>query len=232
MEGVVPESKWRVLYNGLDLHDFRASEELRSSFRARHGLADCLMIGTACALRGRKQVEHLFEAAARLKTPNLRVVVAGGPVPGEEVYAAELIRAGKEKLGDRLLPLGHLNELRGLYNALDVFVNTSQAEACSISIIESLACGCPVVGYPSISVDEQVLPSGGEIVEQDRIDLLAAALERWLADPKQLADARARARGRAEEAFDIRTLSDQLWEEYHAVLGRNGKAVLTPTLNC
>jgi glycosyltransferase involved in cell wall biosynthesis len=222
VSGVVPEEAWSLLYNGLDLERFKPSAELRSSFRVEHGLEGQLVIGTACFLRARKQLEHLFEAASRLSNPQLRVVVAGGPVPGDEAYAVDLIRQGREKLGDRLLYLGHQDELRGLYNALDIFVNTSQAEACSISIIESLACGCPVVGYPSISVAEQVLPGGGEIVEQDRVDLLVETLQRWLADSEQLAAARARARGRAEEAFDIRKLSDQLWVEYQAVLDREG----------
>jgi hypothetical protein len=43
-----------------------------------------------------------------------------------------------------------------------------------------------------------------------------------LADPAELAAARARARGRAEEAFDIRKLSYQLWDEYQSILGMRG----------
>jgi glycosyltransferase involved in cell wall biosynthesis len=97
-------------------------------------------------------------------------------------------------------------------------VNTSQEEACSISVIESLACGCPIVGYPSRSVDEQVLPSGGEIVRQDAQSELAAALNRWLADPDRLSSARISARGRAEQLFDITKLSNQVWSEYESVL--------------
>ena len=42
--------------------------------------------------------------------------------------------------------LGHVNDLRNFYNGIDLFINTSQEEACSLSVIESLAHGCPVIG--------------------------------------------------------------------------------------
>jgi glycosyltransferase involved in cell wall biosynthesis len=216
--GVVPESAWRLLYNGLDVDKFQPDAALRQRFRCEHHLESNLVLGVACALRSRKQLEHLFEAASRLKDPQLKVVVAGGAprvrIVEEQDYPEAIIARGKELLGDRFLHLGRLNELRGFYNGLDLFVNTSREEGCSISVLESLACGCPVVGYPSTSVHEQVLPDGGEIVEQDQIDQLTDALERLLRDPTQLAVLRQSARQRAEKYFDIRKLSLQLWDEY------------------
>jgi glycosyltransferase involved in cell wall biosynthesis len=219
VEGVIPESSWRLLYNGLDLTDVRPDAELGRRFRQEHGLGDGPLIGAASWLRPGKQVEQMFEVAARLKSSDYTLVLAGGVAPGEEVYAEEVLKQGQRMLGDRLRYLGCLTELKGFYNALDLYVNTSKEETCSISVIESLACGCPVVGYPSVSVDEQVLPSGGEIVPQDDREALAAVVDQWLSAPGRLAAARAGARSRAEEAFDIRKLSKQLWEEYQAVLG-------------
>jgi glycosyltransferase involved in cell wall biosynthesis len=218
VQGIIPEARWRVLPNGLDLEHFAPDQMRRDQFRHQHGLVSGVAIGVACALRPRKQLEHLFQAASRLAAPGLRVVVAGAPVKGDEAYAEELLRAARDKLGERLVLLGHLDELRGFYNALDLFVNTSQEEACSISVLESLACGCPVVGYASKSVDGQVLPDGGEIVEQDNIEQLASALRRWLDDPEKLRQGRLGARKMAEERFDIRGLSGELWDEYESIL--------------
>src|SRR6185295_14732445 len=116
-----------------------------------------------------------------------------------------------------LVLLGYLEELRNLLNGLDVFVNTSQEEACSISILEALACGCPVLGYPSKSVDEQVLPQGGEMVPQDDVDRLTASLRRWVADRDALSARRSGARQRVQESYDIAALSEQLWKEYEAM---------------
>ncbi len=218
VEGVIPEAKWRVLPNGLDLEHFVPDREKREQFRRQHRLDAGPVIGVACALRPRKQLEHLFEAASHLNIPGLRVVVAGAAVKGDEAYAEELRRAAQARLGDRLVMLGHLDELRGFYNALDVFVNTSQEEACSISVSESLACGCPVVAYPSKSVDGQILPDGGEVVPQDSVHDLTTVLGRWLADQEALRNRRVGARRTAEQYFDIRKLSRQLWEEYDRIL--------------
>jgi glycosyltransferase involved in cell wall biosynthesis len=220
VQGVIAEDKWRVLPNGLDLDHFAPDPAQRDQFRREHGLEGGLAIGVACALRPRKQLEHLFAAAARLDTPGLRVVVAGAAVQGDEAYAEDLLGNARRTLGDRLVYVGHLNELRGFYNALDIFVNTSHEEACSISVLESLACACPIVAYPSKSVDGQILPHGGEIVEQDNVELLTSTLRRWLAEPSTLRARRAGARRMAEECFDIRKLSNQLWTEYDGILQR------------
>jgi L-malate glycosyltransferase len=217
VEGIVPENRWLLLPNGLDMSHYRPEDERRRLFRAEHGLTDEVAIGVACAIRPRKQLEHLFEAVARDVGVPVRLFVAGGPVPGDEDYARALLDDARAKLGDRLVLLGYLEELRNLLNGLDVFVNTSHEEACSISILEALACGCPVLGYPSKSVDEQVLPQGGEMVPQDDLDRLTTSLRRWVADRDALAARRAGARQRAHEAYNIATLSEQLWGEYEAL---------------
>jgi glycosyltransferase involved in cell wall biosynthesis len=175
-----------------------------------------------------KQLDHLFDAAARLTARGVRVVVAGGPVPGYEQYSDELIRAGREKLGDRLVHLGHLEDLRGFFNAVTLFTSTSRAEGCSNSVLQALACGAPVIGYPGISVDEQVLPDGGAIVEQDRVGLLTAELDRWLADPARIARARDGARGQAQRLFDINKIADDIWGEYASLTSTAAEQVVEP----
>ena len=128
-----------------------------------------------------------------------------------------MIELGRRLLGQRFIYLGHLDDLRGMMNALDLFVNTSREESFGISVLEAMACGCPVVGYDSKAVDEVVLPHGGEITPQDDIESLKTAVNRWIADPTKLAVARTSARRQAER-FDIKYISQQLWREYEEVL--------------
>lgn len=217
VEGIVEESRWRLQPNGLDLEHFTLDPEKGAEFRRTHGLGDGLLIGLGCAFRSRKQLEHLLQAALELP-PDVRVVLAGGPVADEREYAEALLREFQNRLGERFAYVGFLTELRGFYNALDLFINPSQEEACSISVLESLACGCPIVGYPSKSVDCQILPDGGEIVAQDDVGQLTSAIRRWVQDRHFPASRRTAARRQAQR-FDIRTLSSQLWDEYQELLG-------------
>jgi glycosyltransferase involved in cell wall biosynthesis len=214
LDGVVPRDRWQVLHNGLDLAQYVPDLRLRATFRSDHGIApDAPVIGVACALRSRKQLEHLFEAADRLSDSRVRVLIAGFPVADEAAYGASLMQDARARLGDRLIFVGELTDMRGFSNALDLFVNTSRHESFGIGVLEALACGCPVVGYDSKAVDEVVLPDGGEIVRQDDRTALLDVIVRWLDDPDLRTARRAAARRQAER-FDLRTLSSDLWALY------------------
>jgi L-malate glycosyltransferase len=215
IDGIIPENRRRLVPNGLDLREYVPDRSRRERFRSQQALnANDIAVGVACALRPRKQLEHLFQAVARLCDVPIRVFVAGEAMPGDGDYARDLLDAARAELGDRLVVLGYLNDLRDLCNGLDVFVNTSREEACSISILEALACGCPVLGYASKSVDEQILPQGGEIVPQDDLNRLTASLRSWVGDRAALATRRLGARRRVEESYDIADLSALVWREY------------------
>lgn len=214
LHGLVPSDRFAVLHNGLDLERYQPDVALGRRFREAHEIpADTLLLGVACALRPRKQLEHLVEAVERLRGVSLMAVVAGFAAPGDEDYSTTLMASAQARLGARFRFLGELDDLRGFSNALDLFVNTSQEESFGISVLEALACGCPVVGYDSKAVDEVVLPDGGEIVAQDDVGALAEAIRRWTSDRPALSSRRPAARRQAER-FDLRVLSSTLWDMY------------------
>jgi glycosyltransferase involved in cell wall biosynthesis len=220
IRGVVSADRQAVLHNGLDLEKYVPDEELRSTFRHQHKLeSNEIALGVACALRPRKQLEHFFEAMSKLQSPKIKFFVAGAAVQGDESYARELLQNAKSLLGDKLVALGHVQDLRPFCNGLDIFVNTSQEESFGIAPLEAMACGCPVVGYDSKAVDEVVLPLGGEITPQDDVRALVDALNRWLLR-QDWQTVRTDARKQALR-FDIRNLSERLWVEYQNVLANH-----------
>ena len=215
MAGLGDPKKWIVLKNGIDLNFYLKNVDLGISFRQEHHLVGYKLFGVACALRERKQLEHLFDAAHKLDANNFKVVVAGGSIESETEYGLELQKLAKAKLGDKVVFLGQLDDLRGFYNCLDFYVNTSKEEACSLSILEALACGCPVIGYPSCdTVSEQILPSAGEIVEQDNIDALSSTIFKWLESPHLIESAQLAARERVIADYNSKTQSERLLLEY------------------
>jgi glycosyltransferase involved in cell wall biosynthesis len=220
MEGIVDSSRFVVVNNGIDNNRNKPDENLRREFREKHNVGDAVALGVACALRPRKQVDHLVKAAS-LISGNIRVFVAGAAVPGDEDYAEKLISNSNELLGRRVTFLGHQQDLRPLLNGLDLFVNTSQEEACSISVIEALAHGCPVIGYPSKSVDCQILPGGGEITPQDDIQELSRCIQRWIDDDELRSRTSTTARNIAVNSFDMLGNCEQVWMLYNEILGKS-----------
>jgi glycosyltransferase involved in cell wall biosynthesis len=217
VDGIVPESRWALLPNGIDLDSFRPDPGIGQRFRAEHQLGSRQLLGAASWLRPGKQLEHLFRVVAAIEDRNVALVIAGGVAPGEELYAKQLISDAEELLGSRFRYLGCLRDLRGFYNALSLYVNTSREESFGISVLESLSCGCPVVGYNSKAINEIVLPDGGEITSQDDIDQLVETVGKWLSIVERVEDTRSGPRRQAER-FDIGRISDQLWDEYEQLL--------------
>jgi hypothetical protein len=102
----------------------------------------------------------------------------------------------------------------GFYNALDIFVSTSQRKPAASAFSNPWPAVAPSLAYPSKSVDGQILPDGGEIVEQDNVAELIGVLRRWLSNPGSLGSRRLARVAPRPERFDIRELSSQLWHEY------------------
>ncbi len=141
--------------------------------------------GLEAAARHRRRVRAsapeaartLVRAASQLDVPGLRVVVAGAAVKGDEAVRRRTACAPREPCSATgCCTLGHLDELRGFYNAPRHLREHQPGRGVQHQRVESLACGCPVVAYPSKSVDGQILPDGGEIVEQDNVHDLTAVL--------------------------------------------------------
>jgi hypothetical protein len=80
-------------------------------------------------------------------------------------------------LPDRLMPT--------LYNALDLYVITSRIEGGPVPLIESMACGVPVVTTPVGLVREFIYDDvNGLVTPKDDVPATAQAISRLLASPE------------------------------------------------
>jgi glycosyltransferase involved in cell wall biosynthesis len=135
----VPAHRIQLCYNGIDLEEFQPMESPRPPALP----LGALVIGVVCALRPEKGVPTLLEAFALVRrTPadlKLAIVGSGPMLESLECQASDLgIRAdclfapATERVADWL-------------RAIDIFVLPSRLEALSNSLMEAMACGCPVV---------------------------------------------------------------------------------------
>ena len=177
-----PPDKVTVLRNGVDLETFRPPPG-----RAPNMAPWLLSVGH---LIPRKGHDLVIRALAQL--PDHRLVVVGdGP-------QREALRALAQRLGvtDRVRfagPRPHA-ELRHFYGAADVMVLASEREGWANVLLESMACGTPVVASPAWGSREAVSsPEAGLVLDKTTPETIAAAVRRLLAGPPDRAAVRAHA---------------------------------------
>lgn len=199
--GAVPESKWRTIPNGIDPKRFRPSS--KSSDAGDY----LLFVGRLVPYKG---VEVLLHALARLR-PRLPLwIVGNGPLRESLEAQARDLRVDVEFLG-------HVEDadLPDLYRGarLTVLPSVNGQEAFGISLIESMACGTPVVASALPGVAE-VAAAGGLVAPPGDVEALAAQIGVALAGGLPRGAALAR---RVHAAFSWDVVADRLLEVYGEV---------------
>lgn len=204
----------RVLRNGVDLHLFRPHD--RGAARAKHRVAGraLLSVGNLIPLKGHHLV---IEALASI--PDATLLIAGrGPE-----QAALMALARRLGVAARLRFLGQVPHaaLAELYSAADALVLASEREGWANVLLESMACGTPVVATGVWGTPEVVTePAAGLLVGERTSTALATAIKRLLADPPP----RAATRAYAERFSWDATTAGQI-EVFRGVLGRSARPV-------
>jgi L-malate glycosyltransferase len=132
-------------------------------------------------------VDHVLRAFALIQRsiPEARLVIAGdGP---ERVSLEQLARELKLENTEFIGRVGH-ERITELYDQADIFVNGSEIDNQPLSILESFACGLPVVTTDAGGIGEMVThEQNGLVVQRGDYQQLAAEAMRLLAD-KELAE--------------------------------------------
>jgi glycosyltransferase involved in cell wall biosynthesis len=170
-----------VVYETVDPAEFRP--ELAGRFRARVGIPDdAPLVGAVGRLDTWKVFDVLLDAfeRAKVRRPELHLVVAGAEVRGKEQFAVGLA-ARAERMSD-VHWLGPRADTPDLYADLDVFVLPStEPEPYGIVVVEALASGTPVVvtdaGGAREIVDHAAAGSGTLVPPRDTGALADALVE-------------------------------------------------------
>ena len=151
--------------------------------------------------------------------PKAYFVLVGPVVPQIQKTQGREITA-EDGVADRLRFTGVRNDVKRLVEEMQVLTLPSRYEACSMSIIEGMAMGKPIVatragGNPEL-VDDGVT---GLLIERNP-ESLAKALISILADPERLTAMGAAAYLRAQERFSARVMVDNIEQLYMEIAGR------------
>lgn len=150
--------------NGIDLNIFKPTV---SNFRQKYSLEDKIIIlGVANKWEPRKGLNDFIELANLLEK-NYQIVLVG------------LSKNQTKNLPFNILPISRTNsphELAGIYSSADFFVNASHEDNYPTVLLESQACGTPVITYNVGGSAESIISGTGTITKEGATHLYEAII--------------------------------------------------------
>ncbi|MEM5437019.1 glycosyltransferase family 4 protein [Paraburkholderia diazotrophica] len=183
--GLTPRNRLDVIYNGVDTQGFAAAQGDRARFELP---ADAFLLLFVGDLRTpRKNLGTALKALHHL--PGRVHIAVAGYLPGSP-YPDEAKALG---IADRVHFLGLVKEMPVLMHSVDAFVFPSRYEAMSLSLLEAMAAGLPVVTARTAGGAEIITPECGIVLDDpDDPHALAQAVARLASnDGERLAMGRA-----------------------------------------
>ena len=215
-----------VIHNGVDVKTFKPGNRL--AVRDELGLAENEFVMLAISPGGKsnpwKNSKLILEAvevvAKRGRAKNPVLLLVGGDIRREQIG------------GLRVESVGYQSSMLALvkyYQAADVYIHAAKADTFPTTILESMACGIPVVAVAVDGIPEQVQDGvTGILITPGSVNDLAETIESFSVNP-----ARRREMGVAAERDVSARFTDEImcskylvfyenWKERHRVLRQTG----------
>lgn len=217
----MPQDRVTTIHNGIDLEVFHPRREQRAAARQRLGLpADAFIIAGIGRLSYQKNFALFIDVAAAVvaQRPTAYFVIAGtGP---EEQQLRE--RAARLGVDQRLRFLGYVDDMPGLYPAVDALLLTSRYEGLPITILEAMATGTTIVSSKLDGVAE-IMRDGadGALVPPTDVDGFARRLCELIDRPDIVARRSAAGLHKVQTGFSAESVARAVEEVYSKCLDRS-----------
>ena len=200
-----------VIPNGIDVQPIRDYQ--KSAMPRADKRLNIVTLGTVCE---RKAQHVLVEATARIARERrdftVQLIGAREGVPYLN-YVRSLIE--RDNLADIVQPISETDRVWDYLHQADIFVCTSHIEAYSLSIMEALAFGLPIVSTPCGGLNQQVTWNRNALrFDFDDADQLAEHLKLLLADGER----RKAMREQSRMAFELALTHNEMIVRYHETI--------------
>ncbi len=204
-----------ALVNGVDADRFKLED--RPDIRKELGISDeDTVIGMVARLRPTKRHTLLVQAFAALpaQDPPVHLVLVGDG-PAMKDVQAEVKKSGCEK---RIHLVGFQKDPVPYYHIIDLLVIPSNQEGLSNAVLESLACGVPVICHTACGNDE-VITHGkdGWIVPLDTAQQINEQLASALSQKERLLEMGRFGREKVVNRFHISKMLKAYQETYRRI---------------
>jgi len=211
-------SKFSIIKLGFNLNPFLNNNLLKGKLKKELRLPnDSSLIGIVGRIVPIKNHKLLIQAASKViaQKENIYFLIVGdGPLRKKiEKLSYEL------NINKNIIFTGWRNDLPLIYASLDILVCSSDNEGTSVSVIEGMASGCPVIttnvgGHPDIISDG----NNGYLIEPQNIDSLTKKILELLNNPKKSAHLSENARLDAKNNFLLDRLINDIENHYNKLL--------------
>lgn len=218
----VPEEKIAYVFNTCDLKRFHPENRNRffQPVRTELGIPiDALVLmfaGHNFRLKGLKSLLlALADLVREYSNREIYLLVAGrGRIRRYLEFAKKL------KIENKVIFLGSVNDIEKYYAISDIYVHPTYYDSCSLTLLEALASGLPVVTTRFNGAKDAILSSEGGIVIDDPSDIcsLKSAIAHFF-DEEKRAIARKVTRSWAEIFNPERNVEETL-KVYYEVVGK------------
>jgi glycosyltransferase involved in cell wall biosynthesis len=216
--GIGSENKKNVIYNCIDLGQYKPDEEARRKLRQKLNISnDTFLWVTVGRIEPQKDYPTLLRALSKIPQGySVKVLVAGKGSRADNVTALRT----QLDLSDRISFLGVRRDVPNLLAASDGFVLSSVSEGFPNVVMEALASGTPVVatnvgGVPELVEEEET----GFLVSPSDPTGLAQAMIRLMQTPQEKREMMgARGREWVAENCDVERVVDQWVNLYREAL--------------
>jgi glycosyltransferase involved in cell wall biosynthesis len=215
------DGQFAVVHNGVDIKRFKPADA--TMLRRSLGIAETdLVVGVFASFKAQKNHELFFRAIAQIIAAysNLKLMLVGEELFGGMHGSAEharMIQALVDQLGlrEKCIFVGNKRNVEDYYPACDLTVLPSRHEGMPNVILESLACGVPVVAT-RVADNEILVPDGkvGFIVESEDAVGLATRIRELLDDSVLREKLGATARSWIVENFSADRMAEKMIAAY------------------
>ncbi len=211
----IEKSRINILPNGMDVSAFENLPR-KGLFREKYSLKSddriVLFLGRIHKIKG---ISLLVQAFAELSAElgNINLVIAG-PDDGDLPNITRLVK--KMGIIDKVIFTGPLygQEKLSAYIDADVFVLPSMYEIFSVTILESLLCGTPVIIVDQCGIAGDIDGKGGISIPRDK-GSLKKAMYRMLTDHNLRKSLGARGKKLVQQRFNWTAIIDNLEKIYN-----------------
>ena len=209
LEKGVKKEKLQTIYTGVDTDKFVPKEEkiLKKELNLEE---DTILVGIVAVLRGAKRHKDLIEAISQIDANVKLVIIGSGP---QEENIKKII--SEKNLKNRVIMLGHKENIHNLLPSLDIFVLPSNMEALGTSILEASSCGIPCIGSRVGGIPECIIDNEtGFLFENQNVKELKDRLEKLIKDKELRTKFGKNARELIVNNFSVKTMIKQTEDLY------------------